>query len=721
MRRAPLAVARPNERRVCGKRPDRAARRRSEPCGRRTGGTGARAAVGGGGGRGVHGRGGGGAGCERVCGHVPRHVPWCARAPHSRATPRAHAHSPATHCAACSLARSSLLSLPRTLFRRFSVCPRLPLISRPLTTSLSSLSHSTIAQFPQIISPSPSAPTCAQWRAARERAARERLRDLAVFERRRDDPFSTSPLLAVKKFSRTLGAGGVAVPRDEIRPPAVLMRALVHLVRIVGGEGTGAGHGGWRGAERGAVVLGEGRMSESVYEFVSDRMRGMRQDMAMQRIHGAQAVHLLAPMVRFHAAAAYELATSLTHSLPAAGREAGSAAAGTTGRGGSGGGSSASLRGKGGGRGEEVASGAGRRGTTTCAPSSPSPSAVHRFDAHLNLKHLAEALRSLLFAFSTCRHHAASAHACAPPSPAQRSCSASSSSATATSGTGSSSGGGVCTRTGAATDDQGGGVEGGEAVDSWGDDSGSVADAEGVRRAARGAALQGAGAGGRNEEEQAVESWEEREEEALEGGQVGSAAGMAAVEAGGGGGGEEVEEEEDEEGEFTSLYVILHMAPHSHMPTCESLAPMLSSLRPSLLRSSHMRLALSLLRCVLLLGDGEKGEGPGDGNGAGKGGPLMSIPLHPSAGHHQDSEEQLQALCRQLGMPLSPLDATPPSHVPASAPPSLAPMSPMALVPREPLHPAVPAAGEGSGGMMPCSVVDAKRVGFRLASLPAPM
>ncbi|CAI5978593.1 unnamed protein product [Closterium sp. NIES-64] len=556
--------------------------------------------------------------------------------------------------------------------------------------------------------------TCPDMCPARERAARERLRDLAVFERRRDDFFSTSPLLAVKKFSRTLGAGGVAVPRDEIRPPAVLMRALAHLVRIVGGEGTGAGHGGGRGAERGAVVLGEGRMSESVYEFVSDRMRGMRQDMAMQRIHGAQAVHLLAPMVRFHAAAAYELATAPPQAAPAAAREAGTAAAGTTGRGGSGGSSSAAWRGKGGGRGEEVASGAGKRGTitSTCVPSSPSPSAVHRFDAHLNLKHLAEALRSLLFAFSTCRHHAASAHA-------RSSAPSSSSSSTATRGTSSS--GGVCTRTGAATD-QGGGVEGGEAVDTWGDDSGSVADAQGVRRAARGAALQGAGAGGRNEEEKAVESWEEREEETLEGGRVGSTAGMAAVEAGGGGGGEEVEEEdeEDEEGEFTSLYVILHMAPHSHMPTCESLAPMLSSLRPSLLRSPHMRLALSLLRCYRT------------NNAIRFFRLLRSVFLkamhaagyrqHPIPLHHLDSEEQVQALCRQLGMPLTPVDASPPSHVPASAPPSLAPASPMALVPREPLHPAVPAAvGEGSGGMMPCSVVDAKRVGFRLASLPAPM
>ncbi|CAI7817227.1 unnamed protein product [Closterium sp. NIES-53] len=583
--------------------------------------------------------------------------------------------------------------------------------------------------------------TCPDMCPARERAARERLRDLAVFERRRDDPFSTSPLLAVKKFSRTLGAGGVAVPRDEIRPPAVLMRALAHLVRIVGGEGTGAGHGGWRGAERGAVVLGEGRMSESVYEFVSDRMRGMRQDMAMQRIHGAQAVQLLAPMVRFHAAAAYELATSPPQAVPAAGQEAGTAAASTTGRAGSGSGSSAAWRGKGGGRGEEVASGAGKRGATSCASSSASPSAVHRFDAHLNLKHLAEALRSLLFAFSTCRHHAASAHARAPPSPARHGSSAPSSNATAISGTSSSSSG-VCTRIGAATG-PGDGVEGGEAVDSWGDDSGSVADVEGMRRAARGAALQGAGAGGRNEEGQEVESWEEREEEALEGGQVGSAAGMAAVEAGGGGGGEEVEE--DEEGEFTSLYVILHMAPHSHMPTCESLAPMLSSLRPSLLRSPHMRLALSLLRCYRT-------------NNAirffrlvrERATYLQACLLHfhftalrsvflkavHAAGYRQhpiplhrlallfllDSEEQLQALCRQLGMPLSPLDATPPSHVPASAAPSLAPSSPMALVPREPLHPAVPAAaGEGSGGMMPCSVVDAKRVGFRLASLPAPM
>ncbi|CAI5973190.1 unnamed protein product [Closterium sp. NIES-64] len=521
--------------------------------------------------------------------------------------------------------------------------------------------------------------TCPDMCPARERAARERLRDLAV-------------LPHPGRWRR-----GCAARRD---PPARSADARTGAPScIVGGEGTGAGHGGGRGAERGAVVLGEGRMSESVYEFVSDRMRGMRQDMAMQRIHGAQAVHLLAPMVRFHAAAAYELATAPPQAAPAAAREAGTAAAGTTGRGGSGGSSSAAWRGKGGGRGEEVASGAGKRGTitSTCVPSSPSPSAVHRFDAHLNLKHLAEALRSLLFAFSTCRHHAASAHA-------RSSAPSSSSSSTATRGTSSS--GGVCTRTGAATD-QGGGVEGGEAVDTWGDDSGSVADAQGVRRAARGAALQGAGAGGRNEEEKAVESWEEREEETLEGGRE--------------------EDEEDEEGEFTSLYVILHMAPHSHMPTCESLAPMLSSLRPSLLRSPHMRLALSLLRITEsvtpapthvptslthLFPSSAVPHPPNAHARSSQSLQLRSVFLkamhaagyrqHPIPLHHLDSEEQVQALCRQLGMPLTPVDASPPSHVPASAPPSLAPASPMALVPREPLHPAVPAAvGEGSGGMMP--------------------
>ncbi|GJP50146.1 hypothetical protein CLOM_g9283 [Closterium sp. NIES-68] len=593
--------------------------------------------------------------------------------------------------------------------------------------------------------------TCPDMCPARERATRERLRDLAVFERRHDDPSRTSPVLAVKKFSRTLGTGGVAVPREDIRPPPVLMRALAHLMGIVLGEG--GSEGGWRGGERGgekghAWVLGEGRMSEGVYEFVSDRMRGMRQDMAMQRVTGHHAVLLLAPMVRFHAAAAYELATAPPQAATPAVCAAGATAAGTAARGGGGGGSSAGWGGRGRGRGEDMASAAGRRNNTasssfypsSSSSSSATSSAVHRFDAHLNLRHLAEALRSLLFAFSTCRQAPASSHVLTGLSARPPGCTAlagpSSGSSSATSGITSSSS--VQKSTGVATDPgTSSRAKGDEAVDSWGDDLSSEADAEGVRRSW----LQGTGADGGREEQQEVESWEEREEEGEEGGQMEGTAGTAVEEPvgssrGGGGvhGEEEEEEVEDEEGEFTSLYVILHMAAHSHMAACEWLAPMLSSLHPSIVRSSHMRLALSLLRCyrtnnairffrlvreratylqacLLHLHFSS----------------LRAVFLkavhasgyrhHPVPLHHLapllllDSEQQLQALCQHLGLPLTPLDCTPPGHGPA-----------MALVPREPLQPAgAAAAGEGSGKMAPCAVVDGKRPGFRLGALVAPL
>eukprot|EP00897_Mesotaenium_endlicherianum_P008027 jgi/Mesen1/7252/ME000373S06318 len=126
--------------------------------------------------------------------------------------------------------------------------------------------------------------TCADMCPAGERAMRERLHDLAAFERLPGNPHRTSPALAVKKFSRTLT--GSELQASEVRPLRVLSQTMAHLLSLVDSP---------------AHPLG------TIHEFVFDRTRAVRQELSMQRINGAGAIALYKPIVRFHILAAHEL------------------------------------------------------------------------------------------------------------------------------------------------------------------------------------------------------------------------------------------------------------------------------------------------------------------------------------------------------------------------------------------------------------------------------
>ncbi|KAL6311774.1 hypothetical protein AAG906_018809 [Vitis piasezkii] len=68
-------------------------------------------------------------------------------------------------------------------------------------------------------------------RWAGERAQRERLRDLAVFERLHGNPGKTSPSLAVKKFCRTIATKHMQA--SDVRPLPVLEETLNYLLNLL--------------------------------------------------------------------------------------------------------------------------------------------------------------------------------------------------------------------------------------------------------------------------------------------------------------------------------------------------------------------------------------------------------------------------------------------------------------------------------------------------------
>ncbi|TYJ31338.1 hypothetical protein E1A91_A06G191300v1 [Gossypium mustelinum] len=110
-----------------------------------------------------------------------------------------------------------------------------------------------------------------------ERAQRERLRDLAVFERLHGDPRKTSPSLAVKKFCRTISVKHVQA--SDVRPLAVLEDTLNYLLNLLDSSE---------------------HPFEVVHDFIFDRTRSIRQDLSMQHIVNDRAICMYAKMVKFH-------------------------------------------------------------------------------------------------------------------------------------------------------------------------------------------------------------------------------------------------------------------------------------------------------------------------------------------------------------------------------------------------------------------------------------
>ncbi|KAB1226452.1 Germinal-center associated nuclear protein [Morella rubra] len=119
--------------------------------------------------------------------------------------------------------------------------------------------------------------TCPFMCPAGERAQRERLRDLAVFERLDGNPGKTSPGLAVKKFCRTISIRHVQA--SDVRPLPVLEDTLDHLLRLLDSTQ---------------------HPFHVVHDFIFDRTRSIRQDLSMQRIVNEKALYMYEKMVKFH-------------------------------------------------------------------------------------------------------------------------------------------------------------------------------------------------------------------------------------------------------------------------------------------------------------------------------------------------------------------------------------------------------------------------------------
>ncbi|KAL2511698.1 SAC3/GANP/Nin1/mts3/eIF-3 p25 family [Abeliophyllum distichum] len=118
--------------------------------------------------------------------------------------------------------------------------------------------------------------TCPFMCPVEERARRERLRDLAVFERLHGNPAKTSSTLAVKKFCRTISTNNVQA--SDVRPVTVLEDTLNYLLNLLKSD----------------------CHFEVVHDFIFDRTRSIRQDLTMQNVTSDQAIHMYERMVKFH-------------------------------------------------------------------------------------------------------------------------------------------------------------------------------------------------------------------------------------------------------------------------------------------------------------------------------------------------------------------------------------------------------------------------------------
>nr|XP_016480242.1 PREDICTED: SAC3 family protein C-like isoform X1 [Nicotiana tabacum] len=121
---------------------------------------------------------------------------------------------------------------------------------------------------------SPLVGTCPFMCPVEEREKRERLRDLAVFERLYGNPAKSSPSLAVKKFCRTIS--GKTVQDSDVRPLSVLEDTLNYLSNL---------------------LYSTEHPFEVVHDFIFDRMRSIRQDLSMQNIACSRVVSMYERMV----------------------------------------------------------------------------------------------------------------------------------------------------------------------------------------------------------------------------------------------------------------------------------------------------------------------------------------------------------------------------------------------------------------------------------------
>ncbi|KAK7405643.1 hypothetical protein VNO78_07204 [Psophocarpus tetragonolobus] len=131
--------------------------------------------------------------------------------------------------------------------------------------------------------------TCPYMCPERERIQRERLRDLAVFERLNGNPGKSSPTLAVKKFCRTISIKDVQA--SDMRPITILEDTLNYLL---------------------SLLESKDHPFEVVHDFVFDRTRSIRQDLTMQNIVNKKAIYMYEGMVKFHVVSHYKLWCSMS-------------------------------------------------------------------------------------------------------------------------------------------------------------------------------------------------------------------------------------------------------------------------------------------------------------------------------------------------------------------------------------------------------------------------
>ncbi|KAM6584431.1 hypothetical protein CsatB_011433 [Cannabis sativa] len=117
-----------------------------------------------------------------------------------------------------------------------------------------------------------------------ERTQRERLRDLAVFERLNGNSALSSPSLAVKKFCRTITTK--EMHKSDVRPLPVLVETLNYLLKLLNSTE---------------------RSFEVIHDFVFDRTRSIRQDLSMQNIVNGEVINMYQEMVKFHVISHYKL------------------------------------------------------------------------------------------------------------------------------------------------------------------------------------------------------------------------------------------------------------------------------------------------------------------------------------------------------------------------------------------------------------------------------
>ncbi|XP_008300771.1 SAC3 domain-containing protein 1 isoform X2 [Stegastes partitus] len=133
--------------------------------------------------------------------------------------------------------------------------------------------------------------TCQAMCPARELRNREAQNRLHRFEvlpgTERDWRPRGDALRAVKEYSRP-AAGKDSTNPAELRPPAVLLKTVCYLIDEI------------------AASLRLHPWTE-VYSFVFDRLRGVKQDMIIQRVSGLDCVAILERTVRFHIYASYRL------------------------------------------------------------------------------------------------------------------------------------------------------------------------------------------------------------------------------------------------------------------------------------------------------------------------------------------------------------------------------------------------------------------------------